>query len=147
MLATATCKTEKFLYSSLKWQILILHFVLLVMDMTIRKHLSPKYLNLNLPCYEKCPFISVLHLGNTENKCPLCNSHTLRDKLIPTSYIVLFFCIQDGQNLLNLPQRLYFLQLLSTLLLFCPHLSNVQCPEEQPVFQVKPHPEQNHSAV
>lgn len=44
MLTTATCKTGTFLYSSLKWQILILYFVLLVMDVTIRKHLSPKYL-------------------------------------------------------------------------------------------------------
>lgn len=108
----------------------------------------PETSNLNLPCYEKSPFIPVLHLGNTENKCPLFNSH--RDKPIPTSYIILFFCTQDGLNLLNLPQRLTAFSTAIINLATCPHLSKVQCPQEQPVFQVIPHPhaaEQNHSAV
>lgn len=36
----------------------------------------PKISDLNLPCYEKSPFIPVLHLANTENKCHFAIVHT-----------------------------------------------------------------------
>lgn len=89
MLTTATCKTGKFSYSSLKLQILTLYFVLPLMNMTTRKHLSPEYLTWISLAVKKTHFFPCCTWQVQRTSVHFAIVYTHSDKPILTSCIIL----------------------------------------------------------